>query len=232
MSNVSRYGLDAFGVPVDGGYGAVHRGARAQRAASDRRSVARRLEPNEPVETVTVDALASDAPHGRVCKSSTTRPPSQRRENQLRNVEGAAVPSRASIMPSDRNGGSSPDIGAKQRDGSPGQVTVGNGIGRTIGPVELRKGVQLNCTAKDITVERQGLTSSTGEMDVGRRAGHGSNVIAPLRRDVLPSCRSGCEGPAAIGLSCGPDPRGRRSQIQAARKSRCRHGTPVASVRR
>jgi hypothetical protein len=35
----------------------------------------------------------------------------------------------------------------------------------------------LNCTAKDFTVERQGLTSSAGEKDVGRRAGHGSHVI-------------------------------------------------------
>jgi len=54
---------------------------------------------------------------------------------------------------------------------------VGNGIGRTVGPVELREGVQLNCTAKDFTVERQGLASSAGEMDVGRRAGHASNVM-------------------------------------------------------
>jgi hypothetical protein len=35
VSNVSQYGLDAFGVPVDGGNGAGHRGARAQRAASE-----------------------------------------------------------------------------------------------------------------------------------------------------------------------------------------------------
>jgi hypothetical protein len=45
---------------------------------------------------------------------------------------------------------------------------VGNGIGRTVGPVELPEGVQLNCTAKDFTVERQGLTSSAWEKDVGR----------------------------------------------------------------
>lgn len=40
---------------------------------------------------------------------------------------------------------------------------MGNGIGRTVGPAELRKGVQLNRTAKDLTVERQGLTGSAGK---------------------------------------------------------------------
>jgi hypothetical protein len=59
---------------------------------------------------------------------------------------------------------------------------VGNGIGRTVGPVELRESVQLNGTAKDLTVERQGLTSSAGKMDVGRRSGHGSNVTRRLAR--------------------------------------------------
>ena len=67
-------------------------------------------------------------------------------------------------------------VGAVQRDWSLGEVAVRNGIGRTIGPAELREGVQLNCTAKDVTVERQGFTSSAREMDIGRRAGHRSNV--------------------------------------------------------
>jgi hypothetical protein len=60
---MSRYGLDAFGVPVDGENGAGHRGARARRAAA--KSVRRlgvqslaALEPDEPLETVTVDDLA------------------------------------------------------------------------------------------------------------------------------------------------------------------------------
>jgi hypothetical protein len=51
-------------------------------------------------------------------------------------------------------------VGAEQRDGSPSQVAVGNGIGRTVGPVELREGVQLNGATEEITVERQGLPSS------------------------------------------------------------------------
>jgi hypothetical protein len=59
---------------------------------------------------------------------------------------------------------------------------MGDGIGRTVGPVELREGVQLNCTAKDVTVERQGLKSSAGEKDVGLWASHGSN---PMHRVEL-----------------------------------------------
>ena len=39
-------------------------------------------------------------------------------------------------------------IGAKQGDGSPGEVAVGNGIGWTVGPVELREGVQLNWASR------------------------------------------------------------------------------------
>lgn len=42
-------------------------------------------------------------------------------------------------------------------------ATAGNGIGRTVRPVELREGVQLNCTAKDVTAERQGLPGGAGE---------------------------------------------------------------------
>ena len=43
-------------------------------------------------------------------------------------------------------------VGAKQRDGPAGQVAVGNGIGRTVGPVEFRVRVQLNGTAEDVAV--------------------------------------------------------------------------------
>src|SRR5258708_17291576 len=39
-------------------------------------------------------------------------------------------------------------IGAKQGDGRPGEVAVGNGIGWTVGPVELREGVQLNWASR------------------------------------------------------------------------------------
>ena len=62
----------------------------------------------------------------------------------------------------------------------PGQVAVGNGIGRTVGPVELRESMQLNCTAEDFTVEGQGLTSSAGKMNVGCRRSHSSNLVQGL----------------------------------------------------
>ena len=68
-------------------------------------------------------------------------------------------------------------IGARQRHRPLGRVAVGNRIRWAVGPVELREGVQLNSAAKDFTVERQGLTSSAGEKDVGRRVGHGSDAI-------------------------------------------------------
>jgi hypothetical protein len=59
---------------------------------------------------------------------------------------------------------------------------VGNGIGRTVGSVELRKGVQLDRTAEDIAIERQGFTSSSGKMKVGRGGGHASDVAHPPPR--------------------------------------------------
>lgn len=64
-----------------------------------------------------------------------------------------------------------------QRDRSPSQMAVSNATGRTAGPVDLREGVQLNRTIKDITVERQRLTGSAGEMEAGRRAGHGPDAV-------------------------------------------------------
>jgi hypothetical protein len=71
---------------------------------------------------------------------------------------------------------------------------VGDGIGRTVDPVELREGVQLNCTAEDVTVERQGRTSGAGEMDVGRRVSHGSNLTHRM-------AEAGCQGrPATSGV--------------------------------
>ena len=106
----------------------------------------------------------SDAPHGRFCRSSTTWPPSLRRENQVRRVEGSAAPSRSQHQAFGSDWPLIPGhVGAGQRDESPGEVAVGDGIGRTVDPVELREGVQLNCTAKDVAVERQGLTSSARE---------------------------------------------------------------------
>jgi hypothetical protein len=84
---------------------------------------------------------SSDAPQGRVCTPSTTRPPSLGRENQVRRARGAAVPSRDSIIPSDRKDGSSPGYaGAEQGDGSFRQVAVGNRPGRAVGPVEVGEG--------------------------------------------------------------------------------------------
>ena len=53
---------------------------------------------------------------------------------------------------------------------------MGNGIGRTVCPVELLKSVQLNCAAKDVTIKRQCLTSCSGKFDVGRRVRYGSNL--------------------------------------------------------
>ena len=72
-------------------------------------------------------------------------------------------------MPSVRTGRSSPATSAPDSSTGPGQSAVGDGIGRTVVPAELREGVQLNCTAKDVTVERQGLTRGAGEKDVGLR---------------------------------------------------------------
>ena len=74
------------------------------------------------------------------------------------------------------------NVGAKKRDGSAREVAVGNGISRTVGPVELRERVQLNCTAKDVTVERQGLASGAGKMKIGRRVSHGMKCNAPFGR--------------------------------------------------
>lgn len=59
-------------------------------------------------------------------------------------------------------------IGAKQSDWPSYEVAMGNGIRRTVSTVELPESVQLNCTAEDLTVERQGFTSSTGKMNVRR----------------------------------------------------------------
>src|SRR5579862_2943575 len=53
---------------------------------------------------------------------------------------------------------------------------MGYGVGRTIGPVELREAVQLDRAAKNVTVERQGLTSGAGEQDVRLRVRHASNL--------------------------------------------------------
>jgi len=61
---------------------------------------------------------------------------------------------------------------------------VGDGIGRTVGPVELREGVQLNFAAEDITVEGQGFTSGAREVEVRRRAGHASDPMH-FERDAL-----------------------------------------------
>ena len=119
----------------------------------------------------------SDAPHGRFCKSSTfaeTGKPvaqrgrsgsSQKGEHQSFGPEWRLVAGH---------------VGAEQHDGPPRQVTVGNGIRCTVGPVELCESVQLNCTAADVTVEGQGLTSSAGEMHVGCRVSHSSNLVQDL----------------------------------------------------
>jgi len=53
--------------------------------------------------------------------------------------------------------------GGKERHRSIDEVAVSDGTSRTVGPVELRKGVQLNCATEDITIESQGFTSSAGK---------------------------------------------------------------------
>src|ERR1700691_5986188 len=93
-------------------------------------------------------------------------------------------------------------VGAKQRDWPLDEVAVGDRIGRTVGPAELREGVQPNRTAEDVTVERQGLTSSGGEMDVGRQAGHGSNVMhrRPQPGTLLPAAGAAELGPPEVAV--------------------------------
>src|SRR5215475_5132357 len=136
------------------------------------------LEPDEPVEPVTVDDLpigCTPRPllqvvHDPAPFAETGKPGAQSRgSGRAQQGQHHAFGSDGPLVPG--------HVGAGQCDGSPGQVAVGDGIGRTVGPVELRVGVQLNCTAKDVTVERQGLTSSAREEDIGPRVSHGSDVI-------------------------------------------------------
>ncbi len=164
------------------------RGAAGKAGASSRPSVALVvLEPDEPVETVTVDDLpVGCAPwprlevvHDPATLGETGKPVAQSRgSGSTKQGKHHAFGSEWRLVAG--------HVGAKQRDGSLGEVAVGNGIRRTIGPVELREGVQLNCTAKDFTVERQGFMSGAREMEVGRRAGHASNVctVSPVRADI------------------------------------------------
>jgi hypothetical protein len=49
---------------------------------------------------------------------------------------------------------------------------VGDGLGRTVDPVELGEGVQLNRTVEDFAVEGQDIASGTWEMQVWRGVGH------------------------------------------------------------
>src|SRR3954466_14044446 len=94
----------------------------------------------------------SDAPHGRGCKSVTTRPPSVRPENHLRKVAGSAVPSRENIKPSERNVGSSPVTSAAKRVTGPSTRYVGDRDRWAIGPLELFEGVELHGAAEDVAV--------------------------------------------------------------------------------
>src|SRR5215471_8769276 len=149
-----------------------------QRRPPIRRSVALvTLEPDEPVETITVDDLpvgCAPRPLLQVVYhlapfAEAGKPGAQSRGiGSTKQLQHQAFASDWPLIPG--------HVGAGQRDESPGEIAVGDGIGRTVGPVELREGVQLNCTAKDVTVERQGLTSSTREKDVRRRAGHESTL--------------------------------------------------------
>lgn len=63
-------------------------------------------------------------------------------------------------------------VGGEERDRSASEVAVGDGVSRTVGPVELGECVQLDFATEDIAIEGQGLASSSGEMKVGRRVGH------------------------------------------------------------
>ena len=68
--------------------------------------------------------------------------------------------------------------------------------------------VQLNCAAKDFTIEGQGQTSCPGEFDVGRRVRHGSNLshrsTQPLEGRIDPLDPS--PWISDPGVTHGPDP--------------------------
>jgi hypothetical protein len=62
----------------------------------------------------------SDAPHGRRCKFSRTRPPSESFENHCRMREGASVPNRGQHHPFSTHGEfGSRHVGAKETDATP-----------------------------------------------------------------------------------------------------------------
>src|SRR5215813_9669731 len=110
------------------------------------------LEPDEPVETVTINDLpigSTPRPHLQVVYhpavfGETREPATQSRgSGSTKQGQHHAFGPEWQLV--------SRHIGARHRNVSVGQVAVGNGIGRAVGPVELRESVQLNCTAKDFT---------------------------------------------------------------------------------
>jgi hypothetical protein len=70
-------------------------------------------------------------------------------------------------------------VGSKERYGSADQVAVGNGICRTVGPAELREGVQLGFTTEDIPIEAKRFASGARQMEVRGRVGHPSMLCIP-----------------------------------------------------
>jgi len=147
-------------------------------AYEERRSVLVVLEADKPVEAETVDELSigiAPWPFLQVLNDPATFAETGKPLAQRRRVSSAQKSQHQAFRPEWLL--VTGHVRGEQHDGSSCEVAMGNGIGPTVGAIELLESVQLNCAAEDVTVERQGLASSTGKMHVGRRIGHCSNVV-------------------------------------------------------
>ena len=119
----------------------------------------------------------SDAPQGRACRSSTTRPPSESRENHAckggRTGRAEQRPHQA-LAPERRLVAG--HVGREEAHRPVGEIAVRDGVLRTVVPAELLERVQLHAAAEHVGVEGQGLPGCARQVEVGRGCGHDSDA--------------------------------------------------------
>ena len=72
-------------------------------------------------------------------------------------------------------------VGREQRYRTVDEVAVCDGVGRAVGPVELREGVGFDVAVEDPAVEGQRFAGGAGELQVWRGSGHGMHVSSGYR---------------------------------------------------